>query len=228
MLIDSAKHFFEREESAQVEGWLEENAWVCGVILIGLGLPVAIAGVKLFLFVACVAGALVTFCLVWIFCEEAGMIDTTTMLCVSAGLGILAAIIIFLVTSKKRWIALGIISGAAGAMLGYFIGSIIDEQLWDHKDMTRNEWGKILGHTIGAVTGVILGSKCGDKVLLICSTFFGSVMVIEGLSTFVWTEHWPTFSQALDTEFKPEASEFWILLAGFGVLWIGSLIFQAK
>lgn len=92
--------------------------------------------------------------------------------------------------------------------------------------MTRNQWGKIVGNTVGTMTGVYLGIKNGDKCVLVASSFIGSMMVVKGLSCFFWDTHWPTVSQALAQEFKTGQTEFWILIGIFVVHWIVSFFVQ--
>ena len=169
------------------------------------------------------------------------------MLLIALPIAILYGIIVALMMKKKGHIGVAKLAGIAGSALGYIVGAIIDlhflpeetheftvgtdpmaaiEEMRAFRAERGEEWAKIIGVAIGAITGCWLGYRYGSSTVLVCSSFLGSLMVVKGLSTFFWTEHWPTFSKALNAEFASDRTEFWVFAGLFFACWLLGLTIQ--
>ena len=120
-----------------------------------------------------------------------GYFDTVKGISITLTVGLVAAIILGIVTLYAIWLAIGIL----GMLGGFFVGSLTYELTLMQFDFF-NKWGFMTLTVLGVVVGIILSFKHGKEVILLSTSLCGGLSVMRGTCCFFKTD-FPTIKDII-------------------------------
>ena len=204
---------------------LQENEWVIGTCTILLGLFIGLFGLRFLRPIAGILIALTIFSGSILFSSMFGYFDTVKGIIITLSVGLVAAILLGVITLFAIWLAIGVL----GVLGGFFLGALIYELTLMQFDFVH-AWGFMTLAIIGVITGLVLSCKYGREVILLSTSLCGGLGVMRGTCYF-FTVRFPSIKEIVksiqDNEREYTISwQFWLYASEWLVFFAIFTVFQ--
>lgn len=156
-----------------------ENEWIIGVVNILLGCFIGLFGLRYLRPIAAIMVGLSIFFGGIIFSSIFGYFDTVKGLVLTLLISLVGGIILGIMTLYIIWLAIG----ALGVLGGFFLGSLIYELTLMQFDFAQ-AWAFMTLTITGVISGIILSFTYGKEVIVLSTSLFGGLAVMQGTCRF--------------------------------------------
>ena len=134
----------------------EENDWLIGICEILLGLFIGMFGLRFLRPIAGILVAIAVFLASILFSSMFGYFESVKGIIITLSCGLVAAILLGIITLFAIWLAIGLL----GVLGGFMLGSLIYELTIMQFDFAH-AWGFMILVLIGVIAGILLSIKYG-------------------------------------------------------------------